>query len=133
MKLMGEIIDLTEGDLTARAEVTEDVTGAIADSFNTMAEQFGQIVRQVKEASYSVDETAAGVAKLTSDLAGKSVDQTKQVEGAIQSINTIAESIRQVSQNALRSAEVSSASRTNAREGAEAVEKTNLAMDEIRE
>ena len=133
MKLMGEIIDLTEGDLTARAEVTEDVTGAIADSFNTMAEQFGQIVRQVKDASYSVDETAAGVAKLTSDLAARSVDQTKQVDGAIQSINSIAESIRQVSQNALRSAEVSNASRTNAREGAEAVEKTNLAMDEIRE
>ena len=133
MKLMGEIIDLTDGDLTARAEVTEDVTGAIADSFNTMAEQFGQIVRQVKEASYSVDETAADVAKLTSDLAAKSVDQTKQVDGAIQSINAIAESIRQVSQNALRSAEVSNASRTNAREGAEAVEKTNLAMDEIRE
>lgn len=133
MKLMGEIIDLTDGDLTARAEVTEDITGAIADSFNTMAEQFGQIVSQVKEASYSVDATAADVSKLTSDLAEKSLDQTNKIDGAIKNINTIAESIRQVSQNAARSAEVSNASRSNAREGAEAVEKTNLAMDEIRE
>ena len=133
MKLLGEISDLTEGDLTARAEVTEDMTGAIADSFNTMAEQFGDIVRQVKTATFAVDETAADVSKLTIDLAAKNIDQTKQVDQAIQSINDIAQSIRLVSQNAVKSAEVSLMSRANARQGAEAVEKTNLAMDEIRE
>ena len=133
MKLMGEISELTEGDLTARAEVTEDVTGAIADSFNTMAEQFGGIVRQVKSTTFSVDETAMDVSKLTTELAAKSIDQTKQVNAAIEAINEMAASIRQVSLNAARSAEVSETSRTNAREGAEAVEKTNRAMDEIRE
>jgi len=133
MKLMVEISDLTEGDLTARAEVTEDLTGAIADSFNTMAEQFGDIVRQVKTATLAVDETASDVSRLTVDLATKSIDQTKQVNHAIQALTDMAESIRQVSQNAAQSAEVSTASRINAREGAEAVEKTNLAMDEIRE
>lgn len=133
MKLLGEISDLTEGDLTARAEVTEDMTGAIADSFNTMAEQFGEIVRQVKTATFAVDETATDVSKLTIELATKNIDQTKQVDQAIKSINDIAESIRQVSQNAVKSAEVSLMSRANARQGAEAVEKTNLAMDEIRE
>ena len=133
MKLMVEISDLTQGDLTARAEVTEDMTGAIADSFNTMAEQFGDIVRQVKTATLAVDGTASDVSKLTVDLATKSIDQTKQINLAIQAINDMAESIRQVSKNAEKSAEVSTISRTNAREGAEAVEKTNLAMDEIRE
>ena len=133
MKLMMELGELTEGNLTARAEVTEDITGAIADSFNTMAEQFGGIVRQVKGATNAVDETAADVSKLTSDLAVRSLEQNKQVNEAIESIHTIAESIREVSQNAARSAEVSLASRMNAREGAEAVEQTNRAMDEIRE
>ena len=133
MKLMGEIADLTEGDLTTRAEVTEDMTGAIADSFNTMAEQFGGIVHQVKDTTLKVDETAADVSRLTVELASKNIDQTKQVNTAIKSINDIAESIRQVSQNAAKSAEVSMASRMNAHEGAEAVEKTNRAMDEIRE
>ena len=133
MKLMVEISDLTQGDLTARAQVTEDITGAIADSFNTMAEQFGDIVRQVKTATLAVDGTASDVSKLTVDLASKSIDQTKQVQLAIQAIQAMAESIRKVSLNAVKSAEVSTVSRTNAREGAEAVEKTNLAMDEIRE
>ena len=133
MKLMMELGELTEGNLTARAEVTEDITGAIADSFNTMAEQFGGIVRQVKGATNAVDETAADVSKLTSDLAVRSLEQNKQVNEAIGSIQSIAESIREVSQNAARSADVSMASRMNAREGAEAVEQTNRAMDEIRE
>ncbi|MCL2340869.1 MAG: methyl-accepting chemotaxis protein [Proteobacteria bacterium] len=133
MKLMNEISDLTEGDLTARAEVTEDITGAIADSFNTMAEQFGGIVRQVQSATLSVDATAADVSQRTSDLAAKSTNQAQQVNAAIQALNDMAASIRQVSQHAARSAEVSEMSRSNARDGAEAVEKTNRAMDEIRE
>lgn len=133
MKLMGEISDLTEGNLAARAEVTEDITGAIADSFNTMAEQFGEIVRQVKSATFSVDETALDVSARTADLASKSREQAEQVNVAIQALNDMAASIRQVSHNAARSAEVSEVSRNNAREGAEAVEKTNRAMEEIRE
>ena len=63
----------------------------------------------------------------------RSREQNKQVNEAIEWIQSIAESIREVSQNAARSAEVSLASRMNAREGAEAVEQTNRAMDEIRE
>ncbi|WP_310599238.1 methyl-accepting chemotaxis protein [Desulfobulbus sp.] len=133
MKLMNEISDLTEGDLTARAEVTEDITGAIADSFNTMAEQFGDIVRQVQSATFSVDATATDVSRRTTDLAVKSTDQAQQVSAAIKALNDMAASIRQVSEHAARSAEVSEMSRSNAREGADAVDKTNRAMDEIRE
>ena len=103
----------------------EDVTGVLADSVNTMAEQFGGIVRQVKDASNAVDRTAANVSKLTSDLAVRSLEQNKQVNNAIAAIHTIAESIRQVSRNAALSAEVSQTSRANARAGAEAVEQTH--------
>ncbi len=133
MKLLEEISDLTDGDLTARAEVTEDVTGAIADSFNTMADQFGGIIRQVKETTASVDDTSADVTKRTKELAQKSVSQTEQVGGAVGSIGKIVASIHDVSNSASQSAEVSNLSRTHAREGAEAVNKTNVAMDEIRE
>ena len=133
IKLMGEISDLTQGDLTVRAEVTEDITGAIADSFNTMADQFGDIVRQVQSATGSVDATATDVAKLTWNLAEKSGEQSKQVNTAMEAINEMTGLIRQVSQNAAQSAAVSAMSRSNARQGAEAVAKTNQAMDEIRE
>ncbi len=133
MKLLEEISDLTEGDLTARAEVTEDVTGAIADSFNTMADQFGGIIRQVKSTTASVDDTSADVTERTNELANRSIAQTDQVNSAVDSIGQIVESIHEVSNSALQSAEVSGLSRSHAREGAEAVNKTNVAMDEIRE
>ncbi|WP_051309735.1 methyl-accepting chemotaxis protein [Desulfogranum japonicum] len=133
MKLMDEISALMDGDLTGRAEVTEDITGAIADSFNTMAEQFSDIIRQVKNATASVDDTSADVTKLTLNLADKSLAQSEQVRSAIESIDRMAESIREVSGHAVKSAQVSDLSREHAKEGAEAVLKTNMAMDEIRE
>ncbi len=133
IKLMGEIDDLTRGDLTVRAEVTEDITGAIADAFNTMAEQFGDIVKQVKGATTSVDQNAADVSKLTISLAEQSIRQNTQVNKTIKSVQEIVKSINTVSRNAAQSTKVSFVSQKNAKEGAEAVRKTNQAMDEIRE
>lgn len=133
MKLLEEISALTEGDLTARAEVTEDMTGAIADSFNAMTDQLSDIIRKVKDATASVGATSEDVSKLTITLANKNIEQSRKVNSAIKSIDTMVESIRNVSENAKQSANVSEMSRMNAREGAEAVQKTNLAMNEIRE
>ena len=133
MKLLEEISALTEGDLTVRAEVTEDMTGAIADSFNAMSDQLSDIIRKVKEATASVDVTSEDVAKQTITLANKNIEQSRKVASAIKSIEVMVESIRNVSQNAAKSADVSEISRQSAREGAEAVQKTNMAMNEIRE
>ncbi|WP_136795949.1 methyl-accepting chemotaxis protein [Desulfosediminicola ganghwensis] len=133
MKLLEEISSLTEGDLTARAEVTEDMTGAIADSFNAMTDQLSDIIRKVKEATESVDDTSEEVSKQTMTLANRNIEQTQKVNQAIEAIEQMANSIKDVSENAQQSANVSEASRLNAREGAEAVQRTNDAMNEIRE
>lgn len=133
MKLLEEISALTDGDLTARAEVTEDMTGAIADSFNAMSDQLSDIIRKVKQATASVDDTSEDVSKQTITLANKNIEQSRKVTNAIQAIENMSESIRNVSDNALQSANVSEMSRMNAREGAEAVRKTNAAMSDIRE
>ncbi len=133
IKLMNEIDDLTRGDLTVRAEVTEDITGAIADAFNTMAEQFGGIVEQVKGATTSVDQNTSDVSRLTMALAEQSIKQNAQVNKTIESVQQIVKSINLVSKNAEKSTQVSFVSQQNAKEGAEAVRKTNQAMDEIRE
>lgn len=133
MKLLEEISALTEGDLTGRAEVTEDMTGAIADSFNEMTDQFSDIIQKVKQATASVDDTSEDVSKQTIILANKNIDQARKVENAIQSIDRMVDTIKNVSENALQSANVSVISRTNARDGAKAVQETNMAMTEIRE
>lgn len=133
MKLLDEISALTDGDLRGRAEVTEDITGAIADSFNAMAEQFSDIIAKVKLATQSVDQTSEDVSSKTMALATKNVEQAQQVEKAVATITIMANSIQDVAGNAKMSAEVSEQSRMNAKEGAEAVQQTNNAMSEIRE
>jgi twitching motility protein PilJ len=133
MKLLAEISALTEGDLTARAEVTEQVTGAIADSFNTMAEQLTQIVKGVKEATRQVSDTSSKVSGSTTNLANMSERQAEQINNAIAVINDMTASIRKVAQNATKSASVSQRSMANAQKGAKAVARTNKAMETIRE
>jgi methyl-accepting chemotaxis protein len=133
MKLLEEISGLAEGDLSRRAEVTAEMTGAIADSFNSMAEQLSQVVQNVKTATSQVTSTILDVDKSTTQLAEASDKQSAQVSQAIEAIAEMTSSIQQVSENAVQSAAVSEQSTVNAKEGAEAVKATNKAMEAIRE
>jgi twitching motility protein PilJ len=132
MRLLDEISGLAEGDLTRRAVVTAEVTGAIADSFNTMAEQLSGVVKNVKKATLEVTHVSRDANASSTQLAKASEIQAKQVARTIEAINDMAGSIRQVAENAVRSASVSEQSTANARAGAEAVQNTNKAMAEIR-
>lgn len=133
MKLLDEISALTGGDLTVRAEVTEHITGAIADSFNAMAEQLTEIIRGVKDATLRVGYTSSQVSEFTGRLASMSEKQSNQVKKAIAVINDITASIQQIAEKATLSAAVSKQSVESAKKGAKAVEDTNLAMNNIRE
>jgi twitching motility protein PilJ len=133
MRLLDEISGLAEGDLTRRAEVTAELTGAIADAFNGMTEQLSQVVKDVKDASLQVNSTSGEVRTSTENLAEISEAQAVQISDAIAAINEMATSIQQVAANATDCSMVSEQSTTNAREGAETVDKTNAAMNAIRE
>ena len=133
MKLLEEIGGLADGDLTIRAEVTEDFTGAIADSFNNMAEELSRVVKNVKSTTLQLSATSHEVSVSTESLADTSEMQAVQVSDAIAAINAIATSIRQVAESASQSTQVSAQASENARDGAEAVRNTNAAMDAIRE
>ncbi len=133
MKLLEEISGLADGDLTVRAEVTEDFTGAIADSFNNMAEELSQVVKNVKTTTLQLSATSHEVSVSTENLADTSENQASQVAEAIDAINAMAVSIQQVAQSATQSTQVSEEASKNASDGAEAVRNTNAAMDAIRE
>jgi methyl-accepting chemotaxis protein len=133
MKLLDEISGLAEGDLTKRAEVTTDMTGAIADSFNLIAEQLGRVVQDVQMTTEQVTATSRDVSKGTESLAEMSEMQAVQVSDAIAAINEMATSIQEVADSAAQSSQVSEQSKTHAKDGAEAVQHTNKAMEAIRE
>ncbi len=133
MKLLTEISGLAEGNLMARAEVTEDFTGAIADSFNDMAEQLGRVVQNVKDVTLQVSSTSQEVRTSTENLAETSEMQANQVTEAIAAINEMAASIQQVAENASQCSHVSEESKKHANEGAKIVRDTNAAMESIRD
>jgi twitching motility protein PilJ len=133
MRLLEEISGLAEGDLTRRAIVTAEVTGAIADSFNTMAEQLSSVVTNVKQATDQVTTTTHEASSSSVQLAKASEIQARQVARTKSAIAEMTSSIQQVADNAIQSAKVSERSTMNAKDGAEAVRNTNKAMDAIRD
>ncbi len=133
MRLLEEVSDVAQGDLTREAEVTEDITGAIADSFNFMIIELRRIIGQVKQVSAQVSSTASTTQTNTTDLVQKAEAQTEQITKTTQALEEMTSSIQAVSQGAARSATVAQESLVNARQGAKAVQDTIKGMNRIRE
>ena len=133
MKLLEEVSGVAEGDLTVQAEVTEDVTGAVADSFNFMIGQLRQIIGQVQAASRQISTAVAELRDVTANLASGSDDQAAQAVEASVAIEEMAASIHYVSENASSSAAVAEQARVNAEHGTRAVTRTIEGMKAVRD
>ena len=133
MRLLEEVSTVADGDLTREAAVTEDVTGAIADSFNFMIGELRRIIGQVKNVSLQVTNAATTTQLTTEDLVSKADEQTIQVIKTNEALSEMTTSIEEVSQGAILSASVAQQSLVNARQGARAVQDTIKGMNRIRE
>ncbi len=133
MKLLNDVSGVAEGDLTKEAEVSADMTGSIADSFNFMIEELRRIIGDVQETTLSVGTAANEIQATAEHLAETSQSQSLQIVDTSAAIDEMATSIRQVSENASSSALVADQSRSNSMKGAEAVGRTVRGMEAIRE
>ncbi|MET0279766.1 MAG: methyl-accepting chemotaxis protein [Steroidobacteraceae bacterium] len=133
LRLLDEIAGLGQGDLTATATVTEDITGAIADSVNIAVESLRGLVTTINQSSAQLDGTARQTQALAQHLAKSSNAQSRQIAAATESIAAIAGSIEEVSGNAERAADVARHSVDIAHKGGEAVRRTIDGMNTIRE
>ncbi len=132
MKLLDEVSDVAGGDLTVEAEVTEDVTGAIADSFNHMINQLRQIVTNVQNATLQVSSSANQIQATAEHLADGSSLQAEQIVDSSAALDEMAVSIQQVSENSSLSATVADQALANAKQGTVAVQNTIQGMHRIR-
>ena len=133
MRLLDEMSSLAEGDLTVQATVTEDITGAIADSVNYAVEALRKLVTTISQSGIQLDGAARQTQALASHLARASSAQSKQVGAATESIGAVASSIEEVSGNAERAADVARHSVDVAHKGGDAVRRTIDGMNTIRE
>jgi twitching motility protein PilJ len=132
LRLMNEMGDLADGDLTVRATVSEDVTGAIADSVNYTIEELSVLVGRINKAAAQVT-TATSDAKATSDeLLTATETQTREIELAGSKVEDMAHAMTDVAHNAQESAKVARISLEVAHKGSVAVNESISGMNEIR-
>ncbi len=133
LTLLDEMSSLADGNLTVHATVTEDITGAIADSVNYAIEALRELVTTINESAILVDGAAKQTEGSARQLAAASEAQSKQLESASRAINRMASSIEEVSGNAERSSDVARHSVDVAHKGGDAVRRTIEGMNAIRE
>jgi twitching motility protein PilJ len=133
LRLLDEMSALADGDLTIETTVTEDVTGAIADSVNYTIEALRDVVTTINNTSAQVASGAEETLNTAQKLTRASETQTHQISAANETIGKMLGSIQQVAGNATKAAEVTQRSVQVANNGGEAVRRTIQGMDSIRE
>lgn len=133
MRLLDEIEDLADGDLTVTASVTEDFTGTIADSINYSIDQLRELVATINLTAGQVAGAVQETQATAMQLAEASEHQAQQIAEASGAVQQMAQSIDQVSANASESSAVAERSVAIANKGNEVVHNTIHGMDNIRE
>lgn len=133
LRLLDELGSLADGDLTVEATVTEDITGAIADSINYAIEALRELVATINDTAIMVDSATKQTETTASHMNRATLKQIEEVGAVTESIATMVASIEAVSGNAERSSDVARHSVDVAHKGGEAVRRTIDGMNTIRE
>jgi len=132
LRLLNEMGNLADGDLTVQASVTEDVTGAIADSINFTIEELRTLVKGINSATDQVGKATTDAQAISNRLFEASQRQNREIQQASASVLQMAQSINEVSQSAAQSARVAQQSLAAAEKGGQAVQNQIAGMNEIR-
>ncbi len=133
LRLMNELQNVAEGDLTQEATVTEDITGAIADSVNYTVEELRSLVGNVQNTATRVAQTTTQVENTSTELLATSAEQLREIRETGQSVLDMAQRINQVSSQAQESALVARQSLQAAELGLGAVQNAIGGMNSIRD
>ncbi len=133
LRLMDELADLSNGDLTIEAMVTEDFTGAIADSVNYAIESMRELVGTINRTSTQVSEASNSTREIAEQMQKSSTEQAEKIHNITDIIASMVQSLDKVSNQTTESAEIAHNSVTIAQEGGKQVRNTINGMNQIRE
>ena len=133
LRLMNELGDLADGDLTVTATVSEDITGAIADSINYTIEELRVLVGRINDAARRVTVATESAQEDSVQLLAAAERQSHEIQNAGRSVLDMARSMNMVSNHATQSAQVARQSLSAAEKGAVAVQDSIKGMNEIRD
>ena len=133
LRLLDEMGSLAQGDLTVRANIGDEVTGAIADSVNFAVDELRRLVAGINDATTQVAFASSQAQAITNELLGAAQRQSREISDTGSAIAAMTASITQVSERAAQSAIVAGQSLSAATQGASAVQRAIEGMDNIRE
>lgn len=133
LKLLDEMGSLADGDLTIEAEVTDQITGAIADSINFAVQEMRDLVARINTATAQVTSESESTADVARELSRASAAQANEITQTTAQVQAMSSSMQEMSGDARRSAEVAQSSVDAAKRGAQAVRDTIRGMDDMRE
>jgi len=133
LRLLDEISNLANGDLSARAKVTDDITGAIADAINYSIDEMRRLVTGINSAAQQVTAATEEARAISGQLLGAAQKQSAEIQETGQSVMQMAQSMTDVSRNAGDSARVAEFSLHAAEKGAQAVQNAIRGMNDIRD
>ncbi len=133
LRLLNDMADLADGDLTVRAMVTEDLTGAIADSINYTVEELRSLIVGINGATEQVTRVTGQAQQVSDELLQAAGKQSEEIENTNQTVRMIVQSVQGVASSAAQSSKVAHASLSAAEQGVAAVNNQIKGMNEIRE
>lgn len=133
LRLMNELQEVADGDLTVQATVSEDITGAIADSVNYTVEELRGLVGRINNTAEQVSDASAQARDTSMRLLAASEDQAREIKSTGDQVLQMADDIQAVSQRASESADVARRSLTAAQQGQRVVQNSIAGMNEIRD
>jgi twitching motility protein PilJ len=133
IRLLDDVEGAARGDLTVQAEVTADVLGAVADSFNLTIQNLREIVQQVKIAARQVTKSSTENEIFARSLSSDALRQAEELAVTLNSVQVMTDSIQRVAESAREAEEVARTASTTALKGGEAVERTVSGILQIRE
>jgi twitching motility protein PilJ len=133
LRLMNELQEVADGDLTVQATVSEDITGAIADSVNYTVEELRNLVARINATAEMVNEASSKAQMIASSLQAASDQQSREIRDTGESVLRMAQQINEVSARASESVHVARQSLGASQEGARAVQNAIAGMNGIRD
>ena len=133
IRLLDDVEGAARGDLTVKAEVTADVLGAVADSFNLTIENLREIVKQVSTAARQVSQGSTENEAFARALSADALRQAEELAVTLNSVQVMTDSIQRVAESAREAEEVARSASETALRGGEAVERTVAGILDIRE
>ena len=133
LNLMNELSELANGDLTVRATVSEDITGAIADSVNFTTDELRKLVIAVSTSAQMVSKATNEAGAITQKLLVAAKKQSEEIYQVGDAVELMTTSIKEVDESATRSSEAARQTLTVTSQGTQAVQNSIAGMDGIRE